>query len=91
MTAVRRQRKPIENSPVTYLVPRDLLSIEIHPTANPRLVMIPAHSIVELKGTSPVPGFTELIWEDRTHMIFEADLMRLNSHVSRVNSFPSES
>lgn len=79
VTAVTSRSKPLENSSVPYLITRDLLSIEINSLANPRLVMIPAQSVVELKGTSSVPGFAELIWEHRTHMIFEADLTRLNA------------
>jgi hypothetical protein len=79
VTPLTSRSKPLENSSVHYLITHDLLSIEINSLANPRLVMIPAQSIVELKGTSSVPGFAELIWEHRTHMIFEADLARLNA------------
>jgi len=51
VTALTSRSKPLENSSVPYLITRDLLSIEINSLANPRLVMIPAQSVVELKGT----------------------------------------
>jgi hypothetical protein len=86
VTAVTSRDKPLESSSVLYLVTRALLSIEINPPANPRLVTIPAQSVVALKGRSPVPGFAELIREHRTHMIFEADLTRLTAGGKGVNS-----
>ncbi len=79
---VRHQNKPFENSSVDYLVTRDVLSIQINPSPTPRLVIIPAKSVVELKGTSSVAGLVEVIWEHRTHMIFEADLTRLNADLT---------
>lgn len=79
VTAVTSRSKPLGNSSVPYLVTRDLLSIQFNPPANPSLVMILAQSVVELKGRSSVLGFAELIWEHRTHMIFEADLTRLSA------------
>jgi len=86
LTAVTSRNKPLESSSVPDLVTHDLLSIEINPPANPRLVMIPAQPVVALKGRSSVPGFAELIWEHRTHMIFEADLTRLSAGGKGVNS-----
>lgn len=84
MTTIRLQNKLFENPSVSYLVTRDVLSIQLNPSSAPRLVMIPAKSVVELKGTSPVAGFVDLIWQHRTHRIFEADLTRLTADRSVV-------
>jgi hypothetical protein len=84
VTTVMRQNNLFENSSLDYLVTRDVLSIQINPSPSPRLVMIPAKSVVELKGTASVAGLVELIWEHRTHMIFEADLTRLNADLNGV-------
>ncbi len=84
--AVTSRNKPLESSSVPNLVTSDLLFIQFNPPANPRLLMIPAHSVVKLKRRSFVPGFAELIWEHRTHVIFEADLTRLSAGGKGVNS-----
>lgn len=76
---VCRRTKHFDTWHVKYVVMRDVLSIEVNPPASPKLVMIPAKSVVERKGASSAAGFVELIWEHRTHMIFEADLTRLNA------------
>lgn len=78
-TNVGRPDKRFEGFSVKYLVTRDILSVQINPSASPRLVVIPAKSFVERKGASSAAGFVEVIWEHRTHMIFEADLTRLNA------------
>lgn len=57
--AAASRSKPLDNSSGLYRITRDLLSIQFNPRANPRLVMIPAQSVVELKGTSSVLGFVE--------------------------------
>ena len=83
MTTLRRHSERFDSSSVKYLVTRGVLSIQINPLDKPKLVMIPAKSVVELKGTSSIAGLTALIWEHRAHMIFEADLPRLNPDPNR--------
>ena len=78
-TNVGHPNTPFEGFSGKYLVTRDILSVQINPSACPRLVVIPAKSVVERKGASSAAGFVELIWEHRIHMIFEADLTRLNA------------
>jgi hypothetical protein len=59
VTAVRSGNKPLEKSSAPYRITRDLLSIQFNAPANPRLMMIPAQSGVELKGTSSGLRFAE--------------------------------
>ncbi len=82
---VCRPTKHADASPVKYLVIRDLLSIEIDPLGRPKLVVIPAQSVVELKGGLSVGGMVELVWEQRIHRVFKADMSRLNIHRNGVN------
>ncbi len=70
--------------PVVYRVSRDLLSLQTNPAARPRLVTIPAKAVVELIGLSCMAGFVELSCENRTYMIFEADLTRLEIERPRI-------
>jgi|ERR1700728_2111769 hypothetical protein len=77
VVSVSRQTKSWANSSLSYVVKRDVLSIQISLAASPRLVFIPENSLVELIGLSSQAGMVELIWEHRSHRIFEADLTRL--------------
>jgi hypothetical protein len=54
-----------------------LLSIRIDSAVQPRLVKIPAESIVERSKTlRPTPGFAVVLWRGSRYVVFEEDLER---------------
>ncbi|MGC2661426.1 MAG: hypothetical protein WA324_26025 [Bryobacteraceae bacterium] len=65
------------SSLVNYLVTREVLSVQLNPPFHPRLVLIPAKAIVQMRSTSSEDGLVEVHWENQIHKIFEADLTRL--------------
>ncbi len=76
------------DSRVNYQVTREVLSVQLNPPFQPRLVTIPAKATVQLSSTSSDDGFVEVLWVDRIHKIFEADLTRLNVHRNPCNDLP---
>jgi hypothetical protein len=79
---------PRANSFLSYVVMRDLLSIELSTSSKSRLVTIPEKCVVQLPCSSSLTPFVELTWQGKDYLIFEIDRSRLKPNRDTINERP---